>query len=272
MPTANRRRWMRDYMKEYRQGKLRKEVTGRQPQPKENPLPSRREKLKEAHRLDSFKWRLSRLLGPQYEILLYVQYGPAYDVFNKADNLILGYDQEFYNNNEEIIACFPILENEFKYICDRGGRELFKVFLFRKYSRNFDRATDCIVGVLDKAALLENLQKLPRQGGSKWEKVLNKVRTEARQGTWRKLDFSREPELWLESYNTECYSLKWTTKDLPSWNSSELHSCLYEWALGSRRIGRAEKYEWPKARDNDPRRSMLSPMLWCDEIWSDEIA
>ena len=26
MPTRNRRRWMRDYMREYRQGKLRAEV------------------------------------------------------------------------------------------------------------------------------------------------------------------------------------------------------------------------------------------------------
>jgi hypothetical protein len=63
MPTANRRGWMRDYMKEYRQGKLRGNVAG------SSAHPSRCEELKTAHRLHSFKWRLSKPLSPQYEIL-----------------------------------------------------------------------------------------------------------------------------------------------------------------------------------------------------------
>jgi hypothetical protein len=103
--------------------------------------------------------------------------------------------------------CYPILKDDFRYTCSKGGGELFKVFLFRKYSRKFDRVTECVVGVLDKAALLENLQKLPSQGGIKWEKVLNKVKTEARQGTWRKLDFSRGPNLWVEGYTIDTFNI-----------------------------------------------------------------
>jgi hypothetical protein len=70
MPTAHRRQYMRDYMKEYRQGRLRGNAAGRHPH---SGNPDRREKLKEAHRLDSFKWRISGFLGPQYEILLCIQ-------------------------------------------------------------------------------------------------------------------------------------------------------------------------------------------------------
>lgn len=264
MPTANRRQWMRDYMKEYRQGNLRGGVAGQRPDS------DRREMLKEAHRLDSFKWRLSKLSSPQYEILLCEQYAPEYGIFKKDDSVIT-HHPEFCNNIKDVLDYFPILEEEFRPHFDIGGSELFKVFLFRKYGRKFNRVTDSVVGVLDKAALLENLQRLPSQGGNKWEKVLNRVEREARQGTWRKLDFSEEPCLWVESY-TLCQALKWTSRDRPRWSSSELHRRLYGWALGSRRIGPGERYEWLRARDGYSGRLILSPFLWCDEIYDDEIA
>jgi hypothetical protein len=72
MPTENRRRWMRDYMKDYRQGKLRKEVVNGHLY---SAPPHRREELKEAHRLNSYKWRLSTLLSLQYEIFISMQLG-----------------------------------------------------------------------------------------------------------------------------------------------------------------------------------------------------
>ena len=71
MPTVHRQLWMRDYMKEYRQGKLRGGRIEGHLQPAN---PDRREKLKEDHRFDSHKWRLSKRLGPRYDLLFYVQY------------------------------------------------------------------------------------------------------------------------------------------------------------------------------------------------------
>jgi hypothetical protein len=183
MPTANRLRWRRDYMREYREGKLRRGMEGKQS------CADGREKLKQANRLDTFKWRLSKLLSPQYEILLYVEY-PC------VDGLFLSDERKLVHDSKEVMRCFPILKEEFKYLCDKGGSELFKVFLLQKCSREFDPVTESIVGVLDKAALLENLQKLPNQGGKKWKPVLDKVKTEWGQGTWRKLDFSEEKDLW----------------------------------------------------------------------------
>jgi hypothetical protein len=147
-------------MKEYRQGKKRTDMsTGHL----HHGNPAMRELLKEGHRLDSFKWRISKLLSSQYEILLYVEYAPEYGVFKNDNGLWLGYGEEFCNDIKEVMRCYPTLKEEFKHMCDIGGCELFKVFLLRKYSPKFDWAIDCIVGVLDKAALLENLQKLPCQ-------------------------------------------------------------------------------------------------------------
>jgi hypothetical protein len=263
MPTANRRRWMRDYMKEYRQGKLRRGVVSR------HLHPARVEKLKTVHRLNSFKWRLSKLLSPQYEILTCMQYLPEYGVFKTDDGLILGFDEEFCYNNNEVLDAFPVLK-KFKRNFDAGGGELFKAFLFRTHSRRFDRVTECVVGVLDKAALLENLQQLPSQSGRRWEIVWKKVKNEARQGTWRKLDFSRNPQLWIQRY-TECYSLKWTARNRPRWNSSALHIRLCGWAIGVRRIGRGVWDEWSIAESKGARKLILSPIVWHDEIWCDEI-
>jgi hypothetical protein len=259
MPTAYRRQWMRDYMKEYRRGKLRGEVIKGHLHPGN---PGRREKLKEIHRLDSFKWRLSQLLSYQHEILFCIEYGPEYGIFKDEEGVVIsGYDEDLCNDVEEVLQMFPTLEDF--YIFDIGGSEIFKVFVLEKYSKKFDRVTNCLVGVLDKLALLENLQELPSQGGSKWEKVLNKVKAESIQGTWQKLDFSREPLLQLDRH-TWCYLLKCTARDHPQWNSRKLHSCLCGWAMGSRSIGSWGKEELPprgNPDDNFPRKVIISPIL-----------
>ena len=166
MSTATRCRWMREYMKEYRQGKLRGAIAGQQLDP------DKRERLKETHRFDSFKWRLSKLLSPQYEILLCIQFYPEYGVF-RDNKRVLMYEKSFFSDVENVRGCLPILDEDFTGFCDEGGGELFKVFLFVKYGRKFDRFTQCVVGVLDKAVLLEGLQKLPIQGVDQWKVILN---------------------------------------------------------------------------------------------------
>jgi hypothetical protein len=68
MTTAHRRAWMRNYMAtRYRRD------------------PERYEKLKEEHRWDSFLWRVSKFLSPQYEIIMCAQYGPFF-VCEELDN------------------------------------------------------------------------------------------------------------------------------------------------------------------------------------------
>jgi hypothetical protein len=57
MTTPHRRRWMRDYMSNYRRH------------------PEKNEALKKAHRFDSFLWRLSKCFGLQYYLLMCMEYG-----------------------------------------------------------------------------------------------------------------------------------------------------------------------------------------------------
>jgi hypothetical protein len=179
--------------------------------------------------------------------------------------MVVGYDDKFLNNRNKVLVDFPILNWDFAYPCDMGGSEVFRVFLFRKYSnrkysKRWDCATDCVVGVLDKKALLESLQQLPSQGGQKWEKVLNKVAAEAKQGGWRKLDFSEEPMLWVEP-QIQCYILKWATRKHPRWNSLQLHALLCRWARGSRKIGMKKG-----ANNNSRTKVIISPILLGDEM------
>ena len=242
MPSRYRSKpWRREYMKDYRQGILRSNS--------KEPLAhsTKREELKVAQRLYSFKWRLSKLLSRQYDILLFLQYEPEYDVFQ--------YGYEFCNNVDEVIVYFRILDLEFVWRCDMGGSELFKVFLFRTYSKRWDRATDCVVGVLDKEALLEKLQQLPNQGGERWKKVLDKANIEARKGEWRRLDFSRGYRQWV-GLHTECYLLKWTEKKRPRWSSSKLYGLLCRWERGSYKIG-----VWKRVNANDTTKVIVSPIL-----------
>ena len=120
--TATRRRWMNNYMKDYRQGKLRGDIAGQHSQP------TRCAELKAAHRIHSFKSRLSKLLSPQYEILACVQYEPEYGVFQTDDSIIIRYSDEFCTNVYDVLSCFPILGWEFEFSCRMGGNEIFKPF------------------------------------------------------------------------------------------------------------------------------------------------
>jgi hypothetical protein len=131
MPTPHRRRYMCDYMKEYRGN------------------PARHDELKTAHRLDSFKWRLSKLLSSQYEILLCEEYGPfktfaeneeheedrkqvpASTDFNQID--LSHIDGEEGKINFSMFLVFPIF-HIFSACFHSGGREIFKVILLAKIS------------------------------------------------------------------------------------------------------------------------------------------
>ena len=143
MPNVHSPYYMHDYMKEYRQGKLRTEVVKGHVHPGN---PARREKLNEANRLNTFKWRISKLLSPRYEILLCIQYRPEpeYCPFNENEVMIHTYSKEECNDIKEVIDWFPVLNEYFIDICNTGG-EIFKVFLLEKYSRKFDWFTDCLV-------------------------------------------------------------------------------------------------------------------------------
>jgi len=257
MLTANRRRWMRDYMREYRQGELRGDGVEKSP-----PL-ERSEALRASHRFHSYKWGFSKLLGPRYEILLCAQYGPEYGVFKVQDGMITGYDYGFINDWKRVIRYFSILKL-FKRACYLGVYELFKVFLFRKYNQKFNQVTDYVVGVLDKGVLLENLQKLKGQDSSIWGEVLTKVEREAGRKAWYEFDPPREPTLWVGRY-TECYVFKWTARGRPRWDSSALRNSLYTWALGTCRISLRGGYERLRVGIPFPKQLSVSPALVINE-------
>ena len=255
MPSLHRNKcWRREYMKDYRQGLLRGDST------KPSARATKCEKLKVAQRIYSFKWRLSKLLSRQYDVLIFLQYKPEYGLFRDNHDMVSGYDDEFCNNADEVTSCFRILDADFEYPCNTGGGELFKVFLFRTYSKKWDRVTDCVVGVLDKAALLEQLQQLPNQGGERWGKILSKVKIEARKGGWHKLDFSDGPAQWV-GFHRECYLLKWTERKRPQWSSSKLYNLLCRWEKGSHKIGMRER-----ANAIGTTKLIISPILWGDKI------
>jgi hypothetical protein len=245
MPTANRRRWMRDYMKEYRQGKLRGDVAGR------HSHSTKREDLKMAHRFESFKWRVSKLLGAQYEILLCVQYDP--EKWTDKGMVRIWTDVDEDNATE----FFPALE-EFQYQCKPGG-EIFKVFVVMKFNRRQDEFTSCVVGVLDKLALLKNLQKLPDHDRKEWNSIIKKIEIEARSEIWHELDFSEDTHLWLEN-DIWCSPLRWTFRNRPSWRSARLRKLLLRWKVGSRRIGKWDRFEI-RGANNALRRGIFSPLL-----------
>jgi hypothetical protein len=258
MPTANRRYWMNGYMKEYRQGKLRGDVTRRQSDP------VRREELRKAQRLQSFKWRIATLLSPQYEILMCVQYEPTSGVYREDNGDIWGFPREICEDQEKTQDCFPILK-DFKKAFDVGGRELFKVFVLVKYNRKFNQCTDNIVGVLDKAVLFDSLQQLPPHDRPKWEGVLNKVKFDSTRGEWRPLECSETSWQLFEEYRTICQSLKWTNRQRPKWNSPELYIRLSGWAMEVHRRHRWEHHEALGSSDI-AWRVLISPICWCDEI------
>jgi hypothetical protein len=256
MPTANRRRWMREYMKEYRQGKLRGEGVKGHHQVANS---AKVEKLRKTQRLQSFKWRIARLLSSQYEILMCAQGRPHFGNFRDADGSIKIRGKELCSDIKEVLADYELLE-DFKDIFNMGGGELCKALLLRKYSKKFDQAIPCLIVALDKAVLLEYLQQLPDHGGERWELVFHRVRSEAKKGDWRPIDFSAESNRWWEEHRSVCELLKCIPRDRPQWDSSGLHALLSEWAMGIRKIGHWDEHEAPGASDV-VWREMISP-IW----------
>jgi hypothetical protein len=255
-------------MKEYRQGKLRREVVEGQVQPDN---PAKREKLRKTQRLQSFKWRIATLLSPQYDILMCVQYGPEFRGFRADNGMPIIFSRNFCNNTKQILGLFPILR-DFKETFEVGGDEIFKAFVLRKYNREFNQATDCVVGVLDKASLLDQLQKLPHQGGKRWETVFDRATIKAEnKGHWRRLECSEELYhsgeffQWWEERRMVCQPLRWTARKTPRWNSSALHQLLSEWAIGSRKIGLWGEHEALGASDV-AWRAMISPIFRSDTV------
>lgn len=249
MPTANRRLWMRDYMKEYRQGKLRGGRVEGHFQPGN---PDRREKLKEAHRLDSFKWRLSKLLGPQYDLLFYVQYEPE-----KWDN---EYELPCHKSGD-----FPVSDWFWSH-CDSGGGEIFKLFLFMRVNRAYNQFTSCIVGVLDKAALLKHLQDLTGRKRKELNNVIEKLEAAARKERWHALDSSNPRCFWFDGYlwfseRDVCFQpLKWTARKRPDWRDARLRNLLSRWMSGHRQTGTWDRFEM-RGVNNGLRRGLFSPIF-----------
>jgi hypothetical protein len=161
---------MQDYMREYRQGQLRGDSTGRHPDP------TRCEKLKTAQRLYSFKWRLSTLLGPQYDLLFCVEY--VLEKWSEEYGIPRWTSDEVPQTEWFWCHAYP------------GGGEIFKLFVLMRFSRNYDWLTTRIVGVLDKAALLKNLQCLTRRKQREWNDLIEKLEVEVRNNKWYELDFS----------------------------------------------------------------------------------
>jgi hypothetical protein len=203
-----------------------------------------------AHRFESFKWRFSKLLSAQYEILLCVQYDPEKWI---GEDMIPDWT---HMNEDNIAEHFPALE-EFQFKCMPGG-EIFKVFVFTKFNRRYDEMTNYIVGVLDKSALLKNLQKLQGHDRKEWNSIIKNVEIEAKSKTWHELDFSEDTDLQLTKY-TWCSQLKWTIRNRPSWKSAKLRNLLRRWNIGSRRTGKWEKFEI-RGADNVLRRGVFSPI------------
>jgi len=230
MPTADRRYYMRGYMKEYRRHSVR------------------HGELKTAHRLDTVKWRLSELLSSQYEILFFVQYKP---VMWASKDTVPNWTKVGKNRLMEYL---PVLQ-WFKYVCDPGGCDLFKVFLFMRLNRKHDQITYCIVGVLDREALLKNLQQLTGKLRNEFTGIIKMLEMEEREERWHRLNFPNEGVVLLRKY-LYCCSLKWTVRKQPNWKSVSLRNLLHRWEMGSRRVGKWEK--WERGINDDPETRGMS--------------
>jgi hypothetical protein len=123
MVDAQHRHYMNNYMKKYRQKRVKRDY------------------LKMTHRIDSFKWRISKLLGPRYEILMCAQYDAYITTY---DDYVV--DQDLYRS--------------FKKNCNQGGMTIFKVCFFDKWNRLYRKYNCCIVGILDKYALCQSFREL----------------------------------------------------------------------------------------------------------------
>jgi hypothetical protein len=225
--TRHRHDWMRDYMREYRQGKLRGTDVGR------DSALLRCENLKVAHRFTSFKWRFSKLLSPQYQILVCIQY--AQQEYHNKD-LIPDWSSVDENT---ILEVFPEL-SMFQHTCKPGG-EIFKLFVFSRFNKKHDQITLCVIGVLDKSILLKYRQKILDYYDEEWDFILDWIAAEESMGIWSEFGFSKDVDRWLGDL-VMCSPLRWTIKNSPNWRSVHLRNLLNRWQLDNRKIGTSKGY------------------------------
>ena len=210
-----------------------------------------------AHRFDSFKWRCSKLLSPQYEILVCVQYNqrkwPYKDMVPDRSDV----------NEKTILEVFPDLDT-FQDACEPGG-ELFKVFVLTKFNRRCDEITEYVTGVLDKSTLLKYKHKLLDYNYEGWDLLIEDIEAEVRRDIWYELDFSKGIHIWLGKY-VLCTSVRWTMRDHPNWRSARLRNLLHRWKIG--KIGNRMLGKWERAiiqeENNFIGKGIWSPILLGD--------
>jgi hypothetical protein len=140
MTPPHRRRWMREYMANYRRN------------------PENGEELRKAHRFDSFVWRLSKSLSPRYDILMCVQHGPgplsdddvgedndryspvekregSVSIECKSEDIVLEDNTSTTELNPFEALPFPSFKLFYLYF-KTGGEDIFKVFLYTRYYLN----------------------------------------------------------------------------------------------------------------------------------------
>jgi hypothetical protein len=230
MTTPHRRRWMREFMLDYRRS------------------PGKYEQLRKDHRVDSFIYRLSKLLSPRYDILMCMQYGPflVHDISEDASLENNGginrheenFDDEF-NDYPYPYNTFPIFLYFYIYF-EPGGGDVFKLFCYTKYYLDGAsiRAILGMIGVLDKCALLNELTRLTGEGRIIWRDMIRKLEKESKE--WREINLSddRDPV----EYGWK--SIEWASHDSPDWNSVQFQTFLRLWKAGNGKIGKREADEW----------------------------
>jgi hypothetical protein len=112
---------MREYMANYRQ------------------KPEKREALRGAHRVDSFLWRVSKPLGPRYDILMCDQAGPFLiadleeNIKHNQEHGVNTIDHDELDDFHQFFGAFSMFILFAKY-CSPGGNDIFKVFSYIKDS------------------------------------------------------------------------------------------------------------------------------------------
>jgi hypothetical protein len=238
MAATGRRRWMREFMSNYRQN------------------PEKREELRKAHRFDSFIWRLSKFLGPRYDILMCHQGGPF--LFYDSENPSV---EDTENNSDDgpgthIFEAFPTFLI-FYIVCEPGGGDVFKVFSYAKYYF-YNSHIDAIwgmVGTLDKYALFNRLTRLARKERTIWENMIRKLEKEKERTDWREIELIDD----VDADELHWKSQEWAPHDEPDWHSSQFQTFLRMWEVGHRKLGKREEGEW--SNDGLKHRLVASPIF-----------
>jgi hypothetical protein len=245
MTTADRRAWMRNYMAtRYRRN------------------PEKYEKLKEAHRWDSFLWRISKFLTPQYEIIMCAQYGPFFDV-EEANNQEStdstcddGTNSTFDPIDESLmLKLFKLPSPPIPFFVgfEVGGGEIFKILCLFKNVDPHRRLVVCSeIYVLDKAALFQYLKGATRYSENIYKGIIRKLEKE--QDTWHEIDFSN-----ARSEQPALIRMRWTDRKDPDWESSQFQAFLRIWEMGARKI--AKRTVWEGREDGLKIRSVASPIF-----------